>query len=70
MSERQEQFRADLDRVHVELSRKPAALRPATLPPLPPRLWEDLRLLLQAEYRRATGEHHAVLIVQNGGNNE
>lgn len=30
---------------------------------LPPRLWEDLRILLQQRYREATGEPHATLII-------
>ena len=33
--------------------------------PLEPRLLEKLRLKLQAEYRYATGEEHAVLIVEH-----
>jgi len=33
---------------------------------LEPRLWEKLRRQLQAEYRRATGEPHATLVVELG----
>lgn len=32
---------------------------------LPPEDWEEVRRRLQAVYRRATGEQHAVLSVEN-----
>jgi len=31
---------------------------------LPPALWEDLRILMQERYRRATGETMAILTVE------
>ncbi len=34
---------------------------------LEPRLWEELRQRLQTTYRRATGEHDAVLTIKLGG---
>ena len=33
--------------------------------PLPPRLWEPLRIAMQERYRKATGEPYAVLEVRN-----
>ncbi len=54
-----------LDDAHVELARRPEGLRGGVdVKPLPPRLWESLRLLLQTEYRRATGEETATLRVE------
>lgn len=36
--------------------------------PLEPRLWEPLRVELQRIYRRATGEPHATLVLQEPTN--
>jgi len=33
--------------------------------PLPPHLWEPLRIRLQKIYRNATGEAHSVVSVEN-----
>ena len=56
----------NLDHAWVSLARRPEGLRGgADIKPLPPRLWEMLRQELQAEYRRATGETQAVLIVED-----
>ena len=56
----------DLEDVAIRLARRPEGLRGgAKIGTLPPRLWERLRLQLQAEYRRATGEPQAVLVVES-----
>ena len=59
------ELRRTLDLAHISVARRPEALRGgAKVGYLPPRLWEELRQQLQAEYRRATGEPGAVLIVE------
>jgi len=51
-----------LENVTISLARRPKIFHDgADVQPLPPRLWEKLRLELQAEFRRATGEPQAVL---------
>lgn len=63
MSEREE-LKRQLDECWVALARRPKELRGgADVGLLPPRLWEELRQQLQVEYRRATGEVNAVLLV-------
>ncbi len=57
-------LRRQLDDAHISVARKPDALRMVEVEPLPPRLWEQLRQELQAEYRRATGEPNATLTVE------
>jgi hypothetical protein len=54
------------DDAWVSVARRPESMRGgAQVDLLPPRLWERLRLQLQDEYRRATGEAHAVLTIEN-----
>lgn len=54
----------DLEHAWITVARRPEGLRGiAQVDPLPPRLWERLRVDLQVEYRRATGEEHATLAV-------
>ena len=66
-----EELRKSLDDAHIALARRPEGLRGGVeISLLPPRLWEQLRLQLQEEYRRATGEPDAVLIVQIGGSHD
>jgi hypothetical protein len=57
-------LRRQLDDAHISIARRPEGLRQVEVEPLPPRLWEQLRQQLQEEYRRATGEAHAVLLVE------
>lgn len=66
MSEKLTPLRQQMDRVHISLARRPEGLRGGVqVNYLPPRLWEELRLQLQAEYRRATGEPDALLLVSD-----
>jgi len=68
MTERAREFIRQLDDVHISVARQPEGLRGGmNVKPLPPRLWERLRIQLQDEYRRATGEQDAVLEVRTGG---
>lgn len=53
------ELHAAYDRALIRL----AIDRISNQPPIPPRLWEDLRRQLQAIYRQATGEPTAVLSI-------
>lgn len=63
-----DEFDRILEDAHIAVARRPEFMRACDVKvkPLPPRLWERLRQQLQAEYRRATGEQHAVLVVTDG----
>lgn len=53
------------DDAHVSMSmRGHNSLTGGPVERLPPRLWEALRLKMQARYRKATGEEFAVVIIQ------
>lgn len=57
-----------LDDATISIYRMHPSLRAGAVPEgsyLEPRLWERLRQRLQEEYRRATGEHQAVLVIEN-----
>lgn len=53
----------DLEDAWITVAKLPPERRTDTLGSLPPRLWEKLRIALQAEYRQATGEPNATLTV-------
>lgn len=53
----------DLEDAWIAVAKLPPERRTDTLGSLPPRLWEKLRIALQAEYRQATGEPNATLTV-------
>lgn len=56
------------DDAHVSMSmRGRNALTGGPVDRLPPRMWEALRLEMQARYRRATGEEFAVIVIHNDG---
>lgn len=56
----------DLEDAWITVAKLPPERRTDTLGSLPPRLWEKLRIALQAEYRQATGEPNATLTVTDG----
>lgn len=49
------------DDAAVDIALRPKYGRPSGTKPLPPRLWEDLRLEMQKRLREATGEEFAVV---------
>lgn len=53
----------DLEDAWITVAKLPPERRTDTLGSLPPRLWEKLRIALQAEYRQATDEPNATLTV-------
>ncbi len=49
------------DAASVSIAMRPPYMRPSETKPLPPRLWEDLRLEMQKRLREATGEEFAIV---------